>query len=293
VLTLEQAIDVETWRALVPELTLDGDGEGALPRASFPDLAALVGQLREEGHVNVPAVLEAEAVARLRGAVVSLAERGLPPVYLWMYDEVWRAFRAFRPFLAAALGADYVAVPELWTWHVPAEDAAEGWRPHRDQIEKVFVDADGSPQSLTLWMPLTDATPLNGCIYLLPSHLDPEFRRAVGPRDVVRRPQDIRAQPAVAGSVLAWNHGVLHWGGRASRRAAGPRISVACEFQRPSIQALARPLLPADRAPPFTLRLWLMARAILGYRHMATVPKDVAALAQALQSRFYAEVANG
>jgi len=289
-MTLDEAIDVRTWRALLPGMTIEGDG--APPPARFPDLPALVEQMRGEGYINAPAVLDAGAVAALRDAVVSLVDRNLPPVYLWLYDEVWRTFQAFRPFLAGALGADYVAMPEFWTWHVPAADAAAGWRPHRDQIERSLVDADGTPQSLTLWLALTDATPLNGCIYLLPAHLDAEFRRVVGPRDVVRRPQDVRAQPAAAGSLLAWNHGVLHWGSRASRRAPGPRISVGCEFQRPSIPPLARPLLPADRPPPFTLRLWLMARVILGYRHMTTVPNDLVALAQGLHSRFYAEVAN-
>ena len=61
---------------------------------------------------------------------------------------------------------------------------------------------------------------------------DAGARGASGPlhRGVRRSPQLVRIDaavraPAGSGSLLAWNQAVLHWGGRASRLASGPRAS--------------------------------------------------------------------
>ena len=35
--------------------------------------------------------------------------------------------------------------------------------------------------SLTTWIPLTDVSPLNGCMYLLPAHMDPKYAEGVVP----------------------------------------------------------------------------------------------------------------
>ena len=34
---------------------------------------------------------------------------------------------------------------------------------------------DGSPKSLTTWIPLSNATALNGCMYIVPALHDPTF----------------------------------------------------------------------------------------------------------------------
>src|SRR5262249_60237350 len=111
--------------------------------------------------------------------------------------------------------------------------------------------------ALTAWVALTDATPLNGCIYLVPAHVDAGVR-TIGPgRDVLRRPQDARAQPAPAGSLLVWNHGVLHWGVRSSRRAPPPRVAAALQVQRRDIASFARPLFDPYRPPASACRMLL------------------------------------
>jgi hypothetical protein len=153
------------------------------------------------------------------------------------------------------------------------------------------IDADGSPHSLTMWLALSDATPLNGCVYLVPMHLDPDAGRP-GVHHQVRNAQDIRALPAPAGSMLAWNQNILHWGGRSSRHGGGPRISIACQFQRARDPVLGRPLLTPGRLPPLRLRAFLIARAILGYGTMTPIPAGLRELAQALKDRLYEEIAN-
>ena len=51
----------------------------------------------------------------------------------------------------------------------------QGWGPHRDRLLelgfKPFAD-DGSPASLNFWVPLTRATPKNGCMYVVPRSKD-------------------------------------------------------------------------------------------------------------------------
>ena len=40
-----------------------------------------------------------------------------------------------------------------------------------------------------------------------------------------------RALPATPGSAIMWEGNVVHWGGRASRRAARRRVSIGCTFR--------------------------------------------------------------
>lgn len=182
----------------------------------------------------------------------------------------------------------YRALPDFWVWHVHPNESAAGWGPHRDRVQPT-VDADNSPHTLTVWLPFTDATPLNGCIYVVPAHFDERFhqRRWDGEgNNVVQNPQDIRALPATAGSLLAWNQGVLHWGSRGSRLGVAPRISAAFEFQRGDRPPFNSPLLDPGRLPSFTERLGLIGKQALQYRHMYPLTDDIAAIATSLAARF-------
>jgi ectoine hydroxylase-related dioxygenase (phytanoyl-CoA dioxygenase family) len=197
------------------------------------------------------------------------------------------------PFLSTVLGEGYRALPDFWVWHVNPNENAAGWGPHRDRVHPT-VDPDNSPHTLTVWLAFTDATPLNGCIYVLPAHLDERFyqRRWDGEgNNVVQNAQDIRALPATAGSVLAWNQGILHWGSRGSRLGVTPRVSAAFEFQRGDRQPFNRPLLDPGRLPPFTERLGLIGKQALQYRHMYPLTNDIAAIATSLFERYMPEVA--
>lgn len=84
---------------------------------------------------------------------------------------------------------------------------------------------------------------------------------------------------------------MLHWGGRASRLATGPRISAAFEFQRADTPAFNSPLLdPPSRLPSFTERLGLIGKQVLQYRQMYPLAPEVEALAVDLRDRFMPEV---
>lgn len=277
---------IDEWRLLCPELHV----EGGLPSPVWPfqGLEAHRTDLLVEGYAQIPDMLPRDLVSRLRDCIALLHDSGVPLPFAYVYDELWLAFRGVSEFISAALGADYCALPDFWAWYVPPTDQGAGWGPHRDRVQPTLED-DNSPHSLTVWLPFTDAIPLNGCMYVLPAHHDDRFRVRAwdGPdNNRVLDPQAIRALPATAGSFLAWNQAVLHWGGRASRLATQPRISAAFEFQRGDRPAFNTPLLDPSRLPSFTERLGLIGKQVLQYRHMYPLAPDLEAIALDLRDRF-------
>ena len=285
-LTAADAENVAFWRALQPELSIEGTASN--DGFTFGDVGALMEQLRFEGYVNAPGVVPEKLVKAMRDCIAMLHERKIPLAFAFVYDEAWQVFQGLATFIEAALGTGYRALPDFWVWHVMAAESATGWGPHRDRVQPT-LDRNNSPHSMTVWVPFTDATPLNGCIYMLPAHLDDRFRQRVWDgegNNQVLAPQNIRALPATAGSLLAWNQAVLHWGGRASRLASGPRSSAAFEFQRGDKAPFNRPLLDPKKTPPFPQRLGLVGKQVLQYRHMYPLTPDIEAIAEALRSRF-------
>jgi hypothetical protein len=284
--SLNDALRQEYWRELCPQLHVDGAENP--PPVQLPPVIGLLGTFLREGHLNIPDVFPPEHIARLRDAVVTLHRRGIPPLFAFVYDEFWLTTARLFPLVSAVLGSDYRVPrrPTICAWYVEPSDAAAGWKPHRDN-PKGFDDA-GAPSAITLWVPLTDATPLNGCMYVLPAHLDDAFQRRdfdVAPHVPVNLLQDVRALPASAGSLLAWNTGVLHWGGRASQLGTGPRCSYAFEFVRGGgdIPEGAKPLLRPDEMPTFAERLGLLGRLLQQYERFQKFPAEIKLIAKGLE----------
>jgi len=288
---LDQPVDsLERWLTLCPRLHIEGNL--ARPEHRFDHIDELLRDLRVEGYVAVPDALPPAVVEPLRDCIELLHRSGIPLAFAFVYDEFWLVWQRVSHFLSTALGGDYRALPDFWAWYVAPDDQGAGWGPHRDRVQPT-LEPDNSPHSLTVWLPFTDAVPLNGCMYVLPAHLDERFRTRVFDgvgNNLVPEPQAIRAVPSTAGSLLAWNQNLLHWGGRASRLAAGPRISVAFEFQRGDRPAFNQPLLDPHRVPTFTERLGLIGKQVLQYRHMYPLTPDVEAIAVDLRDRFMPEV---
>ena len=283
--TMLGAHEVESrqfWHDLCPHMSISG-GSGAT-QASVGDTGLLMSDLKREGYIQVADAFPERCTAPIRDAVTTLSRHGIPLPFAFVYDELWLAFQGLSTFLTTVLGEDYRALPDFWVWYVPPNENASGWGPHRDRVRPT-LDPDNSPHTLTVWLPFTDATPLNGCMYVLPAHHDPRFveRRWDGEgNNVVHNPQDIRALPATAGSLLAWNQAVLHWGSRGSRLGTAARISAAFEFQRGDHAPFNSPLLDPARMPTFTERLGLIGKQVLQYRHMYPLSEDVAAIAARL-----------
>ena len=218
----------------------------------------------------------------LADAVSKLAAMDLPPVLLFLFDEAWLAFYRQHLVLRALIGADYQVMPDFWVWRIDPKAGEAGWRPHRD-IGRRALDGGGRPLSLTVWIPLTPATPQNGCIYLLPANRDPVYNTSEESHWQIDLPS-IRAAPAMPGEFLCWNQSVLHWGGQSSSFAERPRISMALEFQRNDVAPFNKPLLGALPNLRFETRLWLVAKQMLQYQHMYPLRDDLRTLAREILS---------
>lgn len=279
------------WADLCPKLSLEGQGAATPPPAPAPALGELgthLSNLKVEGYLQAENAFSPEVIVPVREAVATLAARNIPLPFIFVFDEPWALFQAMRPLLEHVLGKGYKALPDFWVWFVPTKDGAAGWGPHRDRVQPT-VERDNSPRSLTVWLALSDATAENGCMHILPAHLDERFKRRVWDGDdnnVVYEPQNIRALPVPSGTLMAWNQAVLHWGGRSSRLAKAPRVSAAFEFQRGDRPAYNTPLLDPGRTPTFEERLGLVGKQVLQYQHMYPLSPDVARIATTLRDRF-------
>lgn len=279
---LNAVIQSSYWRNLNPQLSIESANIDLGCPLDPNETEQLALDVKNEGYFQAHDVFSIRMVRRMADAVKRFHELRCPVVFAFVYDEFWTIFRQLAPLIQRILGDSFQQLPDFWAWYVDPATESTGWRPHRDKGFQ-SLRPDGTPTSLTVWVPLTDTTPLNGCIYLVPAHLDPpSLYEHQEDKRLPNNMQDVRAIPATAGSALGWNQAVLHWGGRASRRAKEPRISIAFEFQRSDIPPYNQPLLDPHHSPPFNKRLKLIGKQILQYRHMYGFSESLSSLGESL-----------
>ena len=262
---MARAGSVDFWRGLCPGLTISSNPFAKPPAPlETDDASRLVEQIVEDGYFQTGPLVPPDEIRRLADAVSCVTSAGYHPIFASVYDEVWRMLATLGNLLEPILGPGFRVVPDFWLWHVNAGSERSGWAPHRDHQYPDTLRPDGRPTLITVWIPFTDATPLNSCIYVLPLSRDPNHPGNLRGMNVDRL-QDIRALPAEAGSILGWNQHLLHWGSRGSKRSDQPRISLGIYFQSgdvPAFDPLAREL-----AGPLTFekRLAYIGRALARY----------------------------
>lgn len=285
--TLSQAEDTAFWLALCPAMTIQG--EAPVPLASLSSLGVdqegwsqRLTRLHEEGYMKLEPWLSKEEAAQLAATVQQVeASLGIP-VFALVYDAFWQLIPRLAGLLEEVLEGSFRVLPDIWVWLLHPEKQDKGWGIHRDRNRHTLTP-EGKPRTLSLWIALTDATTDNGCIHVLPAFADPDYTEAKADYTFsLKTLQAVRALPVKAGSVLCWTQHLVHWGGQASRFATHPRISVAFELQRSDLPAFSNPLMPAETMPSFPMRLGLIARQILQYQHMITVPPELLVLAKKL-----------
>jgi hypothetical protein len=233
---------IDYWRRLNPECDISDRPfpESPVPYPICPEATGrhLV-QIRKEGYFQTAPVVDSAEVSKLRRCITTVVSHGHPASYALVYDEFYHVMGKLTNVLSPVLGPDYQLVPDEYdAYYIRPDDRSAGSPPHRDSLRTATsVEPDGMPTLVNTWIPLTDATALNSCIYVLPAHLDPHYPRhggASSPDRIDLRSSDlpnIRALPAPAGSVLCWSTHLLHWGARSSEYAAQPRISFAMYYQ--------------------------------------------------------------
>jgi hypothetical protein len=201
-------------------------------------------------------------IAKLFDDICSL---GFPPVFAFVYDELWMIQATLSKLIEGLLQNASALLPDFWAWRVMPGEA--GWKPHRDKITGCLF-SDKTPKSLTVWVPITKAHPLNGCMYVLPAGRDEEYGMENSVKGLGSL-TDMRALPAEAGDVLIWTQHLFHWGSHAAESHHLPnRMSVAFEYQRLDVSPFRRPLLAPDASLTFEERLALIAKQVMHYRHM-------------------------
>ncbi len=270
------------WRETFPELSI-----GTMFSGNFEindlgvDRGRIVAErMKVEGYFQENDQAIVDLAQRLSIAIERAHSMGIPPVFIFLFDEPWAAFYRQHAALSRFLGPDYRVLPDFWAWRVDPKAAQAGWRPHRDKGWQ-SLNSDGSPKALTVWIPLTDATPLNGCMYMLPANRDPVYGTERDKDWQVDFPS-IRALPGKPGDYFCWNQAVLHWGAQSSQFGGAPRMSMALEFQRADTPAFNEPLLPTLGILSFENRLKLAGKQILQYKHMYPLPPAMQAFAERL-----------
>jgi 2-polyprenyl-3-methyl-5-hydroxy-6-metoxy-1,4-benzoquinol methylase len=287
---LEQAQNPDFWKNLNPQLSVGEDFtslSGSVLSLEQEEMEKLLFNLKNEGYFQIDSFLSEAEISRMATGIEKLRESGWPVPFAFIYDEFWQTFCRLSQILSVILGEDYRQLPAFWAWYINTTNSEKGWQPHRDNGGNTLLP-DGMPKCVTIWIPLSDAIPLNGCMYIVPAPFDPNYGGNVqkGEKKEIINFQDIRALPATAGSVLCWNHAVLHWGGRSSERAPHPRISLAFEFQRSDAEPYKTPLLDPSNPPDFNQRLGLIGKQILQYNHMYPLSEEMAEVATGLENKY-------
>ncbi len=264
----EAITNPDHWRRLNPDLTISAnpfDQRRPLCEVAAASADAHLLHIREEGYFHTPPLLAPDETARLADGIGRVVHAGFPASFVCVYDEFYQAFDRLGALLAPILGDGYLMVAEgFGAWHIEGGDTESRLfgpaGPHRDSLGPDRHDlARENPTLVNAWIPLTDATLDNSCIYLLPAHRDPSYLSSDRKFLANRVPfQHIRAVPAAAGSVVCWTTHLLHWGSRGSRRAGVPRMSIAMYLQSRAVPPYDESAFPVPSAVPFTDRLhWI------------------------------------
>ena len=113
------------------------------------------------------------------GTVIrALAAAGWPPVFVFVFDDLWRYIAEHVwSCMTPVLGTTCVLEPSIYAWalSVGRKSGESFTLPHRDYPYSEAFDSRGRPAIVNVWVPITDATLDNGCMYVLPKEFDPLF----------------------------------------------------------------------------------------------------------------------
>jgi hypothetical protein len=223
---LTRADASERLAALVDGLARDLDLPS--PLASTPVGVATTAELRAaeriaaEGWTELEGLVPTHICASLVTLVGRIVDAGLPAVFVYLHPTVLEVGELVRRRVSELLGARYELIEDLWAWKI--EPGHEGWPPHRG-TDGALLDRR-APELLNTWVALSDAPVDRACMCFVPLDADANYPSDVGRHEVPAGGG--RAAPVAAGTALAWNANVLHWGGRCAEDAPAARVS--CSF---------------------------------------------------------------
>jgi hypothetical protein len=264
----EQARRPEYWTSLCRETTISLTRPPAgPPEAPSPGIRAAISDYKKRGHCIVHDAFAMSDIERLRSAIFRVHEAGWPMIFAFIYDQFWTIIQSqqLNTFATALLGPGYQPTVSFWVNYVPAQGGSSGFPPHLDDVRP-------GHHAVTCWIPLTPATPDNGCVYVVerdsygtPTALAGENIPILEVRKILTRARALLVSP---GSFIAWPNDTLHWGGtflRGEDRLALSYHLTSADYENID-SALRQALVPSQPLPSFARRLQWISESMLRFR---------------------------
>lgn len=295
--TIDNLLDPSFWRRLCPFLTVGrefacdvvvGHKQNDLP-IEKGQASNQTTSLIDRGYFKIEthATQSFKAISELLAiGVQRLIAYGFAPSFILMYDETWMLGEYSKILLESTSGNKPIG--DWFVFHVDCATSG-GYKPgppHRDRPTgnvTSFHTPSGIPKYCSVWIALTDSTPENSCLYVLPRNCDDGYHDCgdsmASTLMSTRLWQNIVAQPLQAGGLFIFSHRLLHWGStpepesRDSTKLIRPRIALSMAFADKSFE---EPYFDADLHlpfPPMGLRLGLVAGQSIQYEHLLSIEK--------------------
>jgi hypothetical protein len=286
-LTNAKRADPSFWKKLCSSLSIEGklSKDRKAPVISSDEAERRRKKLVSDGYVLVDDCLDMDLVNQIKEGIEHLDKQGLPPTFILLFDQTWELARASRSVLESSTHSKNSFNFDLLAWLIKAGKG--GFSPHRDrqpeEAESTFHPGDQA-RFVTQWIALSDATPENSCLHVIPRKYDPGYVDGDTEEDPLRRAlpskesfQHIRALPRTAGQSILFTHRIIHWGSRSDLDSTHPpRIAISFVCSDPSYEA---PMVRAayfsqDEIPPFHIRLLLVCSQLLIYYQRFGLDKE-------------------
>mmetsp|Transcript_21832 Transcript_21832/g.32688 ORF Transcript_21832/g.32688 Transcript_21832/m.32688 type:complete len:516 (-) Transcript_21832:170-1717(-) len=254
----------------------------------------------------------------LKTGIEALTEANIPATFILLFDETWELAHGARTFLSEATHAQNQLNFDILAWFIDPRRGESGFSPHRDRqpddIASSFhkpysrasakimngannvnagnkrcadatkeqtsrtIEDYGMAKYVTMWMALSNATPENSCLYVIPAGSDPGYYAGdpvdKNQPDPLQRAlrnkndyQNIRALPRRSGESVVFTHRIMHWGSKGNIRCNEPRVAISFvvssgDFERPYVDPS---YFTGNTLPPFHVRLLLVCAQLLIY----------------------------
>ena len=210
------------------------------------------------------------SMSTLAKSIETLVQNNIPASMILLFDEVWELCHVAGNLISQSTHQNNVINFDMLAWHIDASKDECGFSPHRDRQPdnvhnvKSSFHSNGHAKYVTLWLALTDATPENSCLYVIPQQYDPGYLEGDDDNDdgdgdddelslldkdtkVFKDPlqkaltsktdyQNIRAIPRLSGQAVMFTHRILHWGSKGNPQCKHPRVALSFVSSDPSFE---------------------------------------------------------
>ena len=174
-------IDPVTWKEICPGLSLTSavhkndvqNGKIEVTPNTQIKVKRRQEKLTHDGYALVDDSLD---VKLIREGIEALHHRKLPATFILMFDETWKLALESKRILEKSSHKKNIFNYDLLAWYIPPGSA--GFSPHRDRQPddaSTTFHSDNQPKFITQWIALSDATPENSCLYVIPKPYDPGY----------------------------------------------------------------------------------------------------------------------